>query len=404
MSIHFKRFSVIMISAALQLFSCALADSITFSGTVTASETHEVYAPIGGTVAAVSGESGQRIGAEDVLLRLSTTKVYAEEAGTITGVFGQPGDNTGTVAEKYGAVMYLEGESVYTISASTDNAYNSTSTRFIHAGEEVYLQCYSDGSHTGQGVVTSIDGTDYTVRVTSGEFLIGETVGIYRGQSAAASRRIGRGTLHRSNPTAITGSGSIVSFAVSAGDTVARGELLFETLDGSFDGLYMSGADIPAGIDGIISQVNAQQGSSIEKNSVVAVLYPDSAMRIEAQIAETNLASIAVGDPVNIELLWNQDAEVTYPGTISMISAMADGNSMGSVNEDSVTYTVYIDFTPDEQTRYGMSAVVTTLDEEEAAKKETAETAEEDINEGTHARDAERSHPSEHADSDDRAE
>ena len=69
-----------------------------------------------------------------------------------------------------------------------------------------------------------------------------------------------------------------------------------------------------------------------------------------------------------------------------------------------VPYTVYIDFTPDEQTRYGMSAMVTTLDEEEAAKKETAETAEEDINEGTHARDAERSHPSEHADSDDRAE
>ena len=232
MSIHFKRFSVIMISAALQLFSCALADSITFSG----------------TVAAVSGESGQRIGAEDVLLRLSTTKVYAEEAGTITGVFGQPGDNTGTVAEKYGAVMYLEGESVYTISASTDNAYNSTSTRFIHAGEEVYLQCYSDGSHTGQGVVTSIDGTDYTVRVTSGEFLIGETVSIYRGQSAAASRRIGRGTLHRSNPTAITGSGSIVSFSVSAGDTVARGELLFETLDGCL-GCKSCAGSCPAHVD-----------------------------------------------------------------------------------------------------------------------------------------------------------
>ena len=404
MKIHIKRFAVILMSVVLQLFSCALADSITFTGTVTASETHEVYAPIGGTVAAVSGEAGQRVGAEDVLVQLSTTKVYAEEAGTITGVFGQPGDNTETVAEKYGAVMYLEGESVYTISASTDNAYNSTATRFIHAGEEVYLQCYSDGSHTGRGVVTSIDGTDYTVRVTSGEFLIGETVSIYRGQSATASKRIGRGTLHRSNPTGITGTGSIVSFAVSVGEPVSRGDLLFETLNGSFDGLYMSGADITAGIDGIISQVNAQQGSSIEKNSVVAVLYPDSAMRIEAQIAETNLASIAVGDPVSIELLWNQDAEVTYPGTITMISAMADSSSGGSSDGDSITYTVYIDFTPDEQTRYGMSAVVTTLDEEDAAEKKTTAAAETDAGEEKHAPDTERSQPAETFDSKDGAE
>ena len=355
------------------LLPCALAETITFTGTVAAGATHEVYAPIGGTVDKVEAVAGQRVGEDDVLLRLSTTKVYAEEDGTVTGVFGQPGDNAETVASKYGAVMYIEGESVYSIAASTDNAYNSTATKFVHVGEAVYLSCYSDGKHTGTGVITAIEGTDYTVRVTSGEFLIGETVNVYRGECAVSTKRIGRGTLNRTSPTAVTGSGSIVAFAVSAGDTVQRGDLLFETLDGSFDGLYMSGSDIAAGVAGTISQIDAQQGSKIEKDSVVAVIYPENSMRVEAQIEEANLACIHVGDPVSIELVWNQDEEVTYDGTIAMISAIADSADAAAEGEGSVTYTVYIDFTPDENTRYGMSAVVTTLDRE----AETAEAPEE---------------------------
>ncbi len=361
---------------AIVLSPAALADGITFTGTVAASQTHEVYAPIGGTVEAVAAEAGQTVKAGDALVQLSTTKVYAEEDGTVTGVFGEPGDSAETVSQKYGAVMYLEGESVYSVAASTDNAYNSTATKFVHVGEPVYIECYSDGSHTGSGVITAIEGTDYTVRVTSGEFLIGETVNIYRGESAVSTSRIGRGTLNRTSPTAVTGSGSIASVAVENGDSVKKGDLLFETLDGSFDGLYMSGSAIAAGVGGTVSQLNAQQGSPVQKGDVVAVIYPESAMRIEAQVAEGNLSSIAVGDPVSIELVWNQDEEVTYEGTISMISAIADEAQGGSEGDSGVTYTVYVDFTPDENTRYGMSAVVTTLDAAEA--EEVSEDAQAD--------------------------
>ena len=348
---------------ALLLSPAALADSITFTGTVAASTTHEVYAPIGGKVLTVTGDVGDKVSADTVLVALSTTKVYAEEDGTVTGVFGQPGDSAETVSSLYGSVVSIEGESVYSIAASTTNAYNTTATKFVHVGENVYLSCYSDGSHTGTGAITAIEGTDYTVRVTSGEFLVGETVNVYRGDSATSTKRIGRGTLNRTSPTAVTGSGSIVSIAVSAGDTVHRGDLLFETLDGSFDGLYMSGSAITAGIDGTLSQLNAQQGGTIQKDEVVAVLYPEGAMRIEASVEEANLSSIAVGDPVSIELIWNQDDEVTYPGTVSGISAIADSSeAQGGETESAVTYTVYIDFTPDKNTRYGMSAVVTTQD------------------------------------------
>lgn len=349
----------------------ALAESLSFSGTVTAARTAEVYAPIGGTVETLDAEVGQAVHAGDAVATLSTQKVYASESGTITGIFGQPGDNAETVGERYGAVMYIEGESVYTIAASTENAYNATANKFVHVGEEVYLSCYSDSSHTGAGVITAIEGTDYTVEVRMGEFLVGETVSVYRGGAAVAANRIGRGTLTRKNPTAVTAQGSIVALHVADGDAVKRGDLLFETLTGDFDGLYMSGNVITAPEDGTIAQVNLQQGGAVEKNAVAAVLYPSDAMRIEAQVNESDLGLIAVGDPVSIELLWNQDEEVRYDGAISMISALATEGASGAGGEaeaesEATTYTVYIDFTPDANTRYGMSAVVTTLDGEEA--------------------------------------
>ena len=384
------RLFALLLSCVLTLTGTALAESITFTGTVTASETYEVYAPIGGRVETVRGEVGDRVQSGDVLATLSTTKVYAEEAGTVTGVFGQPGDSAETVGSLYGCVISIEGESVYSIAASTDNAYNTTATKFVHVGERVYLSCYSDGSHTGTGVITAIEGTDYTVRVTSGAFLVGETVNVYRGDSATTSSRIGRGTLNRTSPTAVTGTGGIVSIAVNAGDTVERGDLLFETLDGAFDGLYMSGAEIKAGVEGTISQMNAQQGSALQKNDVVAVLYPKGAMRIEAAVEEANLISIAVGDPVSIELVWNQDEEITYPGTITGISSVANSSASdsGMEGESSVTYTVYVDFEPDDNTRYGMSAVVTTLEAdqgEEPADEQTEEQTDEQSAEQTEA-------------------
>ena len=359
----FRKFLSILAACAMLMGS---ANAVSFSGTVAASDTVEIYAPIGGSVASVEVSVGEKVQAGDVLASLETTKVYASEDGVVTGIFGAAGDNAETIAERYGAVMYIEGETVYTISASTEDAYNTTDNKFVHVGEKVYLSCYSHGSHTGWGVITSIEGTDYNVNVLSGEFLLGETVNVFRGQTTASSSRIGRGDIGRKNPTAVSGSGSIVSIAVQDGDTVQKGDLLFETLDGSFDGLYMSGAQITADAAGTIAQMNLSQGGKAEKNSVAAVIYPEGKMRIEALVNEYNLSEIALGDKVNVELIWNQDAEVNYEGTVSMISGIAaEGGENGEVS-----YTVYVDFTPDANTRYGMSAVVSTMDEIEGEELE----------------------------------
>ena len=352
--------SLAAVAAALPL---GFASAASFSGVVAASRTVEVYAPIGGQVAQVNVRVGDCVSAGDAVAELKAEAVYAEAAGTVTGVFAEPGDNAETVAGKYGALMYIEEESVYSISASTENAYNTTANKFVHVGETVYLSCYSDATHIGTGIITAIEGTDYSVDVVSGSFLVGETVTVYRGDSATAANRIGRGTLNRKSPTAVTAQGSVVNVAVQDGDTVQRGDLLLTTLNGDFDGLYMSGTAIASDVSGTVAEVRLEQGASTEKGGVAAVIYPEGEMRVEASISEYDLEQIAVGDAVSVELLWNQDSGASYPGVISMISAVADEAQVSADGETETTYTVYVDFTPDENTRYGMSAVVSTLED-----------------------------------------
>ena len=358
-----KRVLSIILGLSLLLSAgLASADTISLGGTVTAGGTVEVYAPIGGTVGNVAVEVGQEVGEEDILFSLKTTKVYAEEDGTVTGVFGQPGDSAQTVADRYGAILYLEGSAVYSVSASTGNAYNSTETKFVHVGEKVYLQCRSNKERVGTGVITGIDGTSYTVEVQSGSFIPGDSVDIYRDIEYSNTERIGRGTVNRVSPTAVTGSGSIVRIAVEDGAQVKKGDLLLETLDGSFDGCYMSGTDVPAGQAGIIGSLNVSQGSAVQKDSVAAVIYPLDQMRVEATVPEDSRGSIHAGDPVTIEL--EADESKVYRGTVTLVSAVAEQGT------EEVSYRVLVQFVPDDAIRFGMSVVVNTLEPEETEEPE----------------------------------
>ena len=352
--------------------AAASADSLTLSGTVIPGETVPVYAPIGGTVGDVTAEAGQRVSADDVLVSMKTTRVYAPEDGTVTGIFGQPGDSADSVSDKYGAVMYLEGSSLFSVSASTSNSYYAAETKIVHAGEPVWLLCRSSSDRNGTGIVTAVSGTSFTVQVTGGTFIPGDSVDVYRDEAYTNSLKIGRGNIERVSPTAVTASGSIVRIAVSDGDQVKRGDLLLETLDGSFDGLYMSGTDIAAGQDGVLSSLNVSRGDSVQKGSVVAVIYPLSSMLAEVLVPEDSVGQIREGDSVTVEL--EADESKSYPGTVKMISSVADTTG------DETSYRVLVSFTPDDAVRFGMSIVVSTAEPEaDPAEAENREdTGEED--------------------------
>lgn len=337
----------------------ALADSISFDGTVTAAYTHEVYAENSAQVESVPVIVGQAVKAGETLAVLRTTKVYAEEDGTVAAVFGTVGDLTDTLTAIYGATMYLERPVTYVIDASTQYAYDAVDTKLVHVGETVALRSRTESSRTGEGVIIAAQGDSYTVHVTSGEFLMGESVSIYRGGDYKDAQRIGRGSIARNGNAAVIGAGRIVSMAVKAGDQVKRGDLLMETLMGSG-----SSSVIASDVDGVVAQLGVAQGAAVEENGVVAVIWPADAMQIEIQVNENDLTFIHVGDTVNLLFDWEVERSAASIGTVTSISAIAEAG------HDDTVYTAAIAFTPEEGIRYGMSVTVTTIDGAKAVDAE----------------------------------
>ncbi len=360
-----KRFAAMLLATMMLLSGTALAGSLSLTGTVEAGVTIPVYAPIGGTVESVNVQKGVRIGAGEALLTYRTEKVYAAEDGTVTGVFVQPGDDAETVSEKYGANLYIEGTSKYTVSASTSRAYSSVDSTFVHAGEKVYLRCNAD--RTGEGVITAVDGSSYTVLVTEGDFITGDSVAIFRDSGYTEKLRVGRGSIARISPTAVTATGAVVNVAVKDGDQVKRGDLLMETLSGTFEGYVMTGLTVQAAEEGVITSVSAEVGAAVTQGDVIAQIAPVSGMRVEAAISADDRKLLKAGDKVTIEL--EVDETRTYAGIVRYITEIPEEDT------EEVTYKAIIDFTPDEHVVFGMTVAVTAGEEE---PEEDAEEAEED--------------------------
>ena len=367
-----------MLLALTLLCGAGLAEMV-FDGVVTGGDAQFVLAPFGGVMDEVNVRVGDRVQPGQVLASIQTTRVYADVEGKISGVFGREGDATEGVTERYGGVLFIEPTNKYTIAASTEKAYNRSENKFVHVGETVYLKCTSDGSHRGAGVVTGMGekAGEYNVEVTGGEFYIAETVSIYRSGDYAESSRIGRGTVAAAK-VPIKGSGSILKMHVGNGDFVERGELLFETVTGGLDGLYAPGNAIVCETSGIVASVDAGAGASVEKGGKILSIYPDDATRIEMQVRESDLGLVREGMKVDIEFNWDLQRMTRLEGAVTGISYLSanapaageDGQTTAPTAGEEPTYTAYVNFTPDESVRLGMTVLVYTRDSHDAAAPE----------------------------------
>ena len=388
----------LIVALALLAGAPALAQ-ISFQGTVVSSKTIAVNAPFGGIVDEIDLRKGDPIQVGGPVATIRTTKVFAEMDGTISGIFAREGDQTEFITERYGAVMYIEPVNRYVVSATTEKAYNSSETRYIHIGERVHLACTKDGTHVGTAVVTNVGGesssdsgssgdsgsgssasyTSYKLEVTSGDFYMGETVGIYRDSAHSSESRIGRGTIQQNSAVAVKGTGSVLKMHVQVGDHVERGEVLFETVEGVLDGLYAMDNVIYSPMDGIVATVDAVQGSAVEKNGKLISVYPEEALQIAIKVSELDLKEIHEGDKVSIEFEWDMDGTRQIPGVVSSISRV--GEEQTDKTSDA-QYTAYVDFKPDETVRLDMTVSVYTQsggDQEHAEFAEAGEAGETDV-------------------------
>ena len=367
-----------LIMALAMLAGVPAMAQISFQGTVVSSKTIAVNAPFGGIVDVIDLRKGDPIQLGAPVATIKTTKVFAEMDGTVSGIFAREGDQTEGITERYGAVMYIEPVNRYVVSATTEKAYNSSETRYIHIGERVHLACTKDGTHVGTAVVTNVGGesssdsggnsgdssssnsasyTSYKLEVTSGDFYMGETVGIYRDSAHSSESRIGRGTIQQNAAVAVKGTGSVLKMHVQVGDQVERGEVLFETVEGVLDGLYAMDNVIYSPMDGIVASVDAVQGSSVEKNGKLISVYPEEALQIAIKVSELDLKEIHEGDRVSIEFEWDMDGARQVPGVVSSISRV--GEEQTDKTSDA-QYTAYVDFKPDETVRLDMTVSVYT--------------------------------------------
>ena len=192
----------------------------------------------------------------------------------------------------------------------------------------------------------------YTVMVTEGNFIVDDSVTLFRDSAYTEKLRIGRGNIARVNPTAVTGTGAVVSVAVKDGDAVKRGDLLMETLSGTFEGYEMTGTSVKAEEEGVIVSVAAEAGAAVNKGDIVIQMAPVSGMRVEAAVTADDRQALKAGDKVLVEL--EADGSISYEGTVRYIAEMPEEGT------EEVTYKAVIDFTPDGNVYFGMPVVVTT--------------------------------------------
>ena len=202
---------------------------------------------------------------------------------------------------------------------------------------------------------------------------MGETVGIFRSRDYDSSSRIGRGTVSRTSEVAVSATGSVVALHVSDGDTVERGQLLFETVSGDLDGLYATGSTIVSTVSGVVASVNASAGATLNKGDTVLSVYPDDSLEIEIDVEEYDLGSIAVGDEVSIRFNWDENGAHDAHGSVRAISYLPESAEAGAeASATDAVYNAYVSFAPDDATRLGMTVVVTVPEEgvEETAAAE----------------------------------
>lgn len=378
-----KALAALLLAVAMLGGLCATAGAeAVFDGAVIAGETTTVFAPYGGTIKSVDLREGQWIDAGDPVATIETTKVFATEDGTVRGVFAQPGDS----AE--GTVLYIAPVNRYTISANLEKAYSSTATKYVTLGEQVYISCSKDGTHKAVGIITSVTGSEYKVETTGGELYLEETVYIYRSPSYTTSTRIGSGTVARTGEIAVVGKGSVLKVHVEDGEEVERGQLLFETVEGSFDALAVEGGQVLSPASGVVASIKTKVGAKVEKGGALLTIYPRDAYQIEMTVPEDMLSEIAEGDEVTIYFNWSEDEIRSHTGTIQSVSYLKtsasqdntgengtgegdtgdqsgagdnsnnSGGGSGATDSDEVTFKAYVDFDPDESVRIGMSVTV----------------------------------------------
>ncbi|MEG2185798.1 MAG: biotin/lipoyl-binding protein [Clostridia bacterium] len=324
--------------------------AVTANGVVKSENVYELVAPFSGTLLPFSLEQGDSVKAGDVLMELDTQKVYAPADGTLMAIFIKPGDLCEDVLAQYGTIATIEKDPAQVIEASTAKAYNDEDNKLIHVGETVYFEQSNDKDNEGQGRVISVDGIKYKVEMLTGEFDLKRMVKIYREEKMGNKSCIGEGKVVRAQDVNISAnSGRVLNVAVTQGQKVKKGQLLFELIAPDADPVALN-AKLASPQDGTLEAPLVTSGQQVYKGQVLAKVHGLSTLKVVAEVDEVDLDRVHVGD--SLSMAFDRYGDQRIQGTVSSISRM------GVQKQNAAYYNVDLVFTTGMEVLPGMNVTI----------------------------------------------
>lgn len=330
-----KRFCALL-CALLLCAAPALAEeeSLVVTATVQPVQTLAVKAPASGELAPFSLREGDCVNPGDTLFTVEPVRVYASVEGTVAAVHVQPGDIADAAVTRYGAALYVDYAERYVIYANAQTGYNNAENRDMHVGTPVYIRSTNE-SHKADGVITAVDGTNFTVQVLGGDLVYTQEVKIYSDPEYANKTLLARGRLSFLQPLAVTASGTITHVGVQKGDAVRPGDYLFSYVPDELDPERRGQADATAAkAEGawIVTGLNVQPGASVQKGQALATVIPQGEYELTAQVEEADAVRLSVGDSLTARF---EETELpAFEARITFISPL------GAQEGDTTRYTV----------------------------------------------------------------
>ncbi len=265
-----KKLTVLLLAMCLAAGG-ALADS--WNGSVCAQQTVDVTAPASGILETLEIELGQAIPEGGCVGEIRAETAFSPADGTVAAVHAQEGD------EADGTVLEISPFSLYTVTCTVTSVAKTPENALVHAGESVWFRCTADGSHRAVGVITSVSGAEYAAETTGGELYVGETVYVYRDSACAQDSLVGKGTVTEHDTLSVEGTGVLTKLYVKAGDRVERGQRLFAASSSGKTAVI-------APAEGIVSELTAKAGQTVQEEAVLARVSVGHVLRIEVAADE----------------------------------------------------------------------------------------------------------------------
>lgn len=304
----------------------ALAEAaLEIEGVIEPAKTLTLRAPYSGMTGDFDLAAGDVLAAGDALLSLSTQKIYAEFDGVVTGVFAAPGDSAASVVSRYGALLALEREELYTAACTTNGSHSDNEDKIVHVGETVYVQSTNDSKRDGVAIVTSVRGKEYTLDVLKiDELKVTDSIKVYRDSDHDADSCIGSGKISRIDPVTVTAEGHVLAVHVQDGQQVVRGDLLLELVPDALDGMRGGDGVVRMPQDGVLLSVNIAAGDQVSKDQAIAAYCPAGEVKLVCAVDEEDLSQLFIGDEMTVTL--EAMGGVQIGAVVTKIAAAADEN------------------------------------------------------------------------------